>query len=74
MEKKKLTAKQFLKLYSDKNPIVTYEFGTTIFIELFKGLKIQFAINKAEAELWSELNKLPSKLDAHAINVLNLIT
>lgn len=65
METQKLTAKQYLKLHPDKYVMVTYEFGDPIFIAPLKDLQIQVTPNKKEAELWSELDNSPTKLDYH---------
>ena len=65
MEAKKLTAKQYLKLHPDKYVMVTYEFGEPIFIAPLKDLQIQVTPNKNEAELWSELDNSPTKLEFH---------
>ena len=65
MEKKKLTAKQYLKENSEQYVMVSYEFGTPIYVAPLKDLQIQVTPNKEEAELWSELDKSPSKLGYH---------
>ena len=65
METKKLTAKQYLKLHPDQYFLVTYEFGNPIYVAPLKDLQIQVTPNKEEAELWSELDKSPSKLHYH---------
>lgn len=65
MKTTKLTAKQYLKLHPDKYVMVTYEFGDPIFIAPLKDLQIQVTPNKNEAELWSELDNSPTKLDYH---------
>jgi len=62
MEEKKLTAKQYLKENPDQHVMVTHEFGTPIYVAPLKDLLIQVTPNKEEAELWSELDKSPSKL------------
>ena len=62
---KKLTTKQYLKLHPDKYVIVTYEFGVPTYIAPLKNLQIQVTPNKNEAELWSELDNTPTKLDYH---------
>ena len=65
MEKKKLTAKQYLKIHPDQYVMVTYEFGDPIYIAPIKDLQIQVTPNKNEAELWSELDNSPTKLEYH---------
>ena len=45
--------------------MVTYEFSEPIFIAPLKNLRIQVTVNKNEAELWSELDTTPIKLDYH---------
>jgi len=65
MEKKKLTAKQYLKIHPDQYVMVTYEFGDPIYIAPLKDLQIQVTPNKNEAELWSELDNSPTKLEYH---------
>jgi len=45
--------------------MVTYEFGDPIYIAPLKDLQIQGTPNKNEAELWSELDKSPTKLEYH---------
>jgi hypothetical protein len=62
---KKLTAKQYLKLHPDKYVMVTYEFEEPIFVAPLKDLQIQVTSNKSDAELWSELDTSPTKLDYH---------
>jgi len=54
-----------LKLHPDHYVMVTHEFGTPIYIAPLKDLQIQVTPNKEEAELWSELDKSPSKLQYH---------
>ena len=63
METKKLTAKQYLKLHPTKYVMVTYEFGDPIFIAPTQNLKVQVTNIKNEAEIWSELDNSPLKLD-----------
>ena len=65
METRKLTAKQYLKLHPDQYVMVTHEFGAPIYVGSLKDLQIQVTPNKEEAELWSELDKSPSKLQFH---------
>ena len=65
METKKLTAKQYLKLHPDKYVMVTYEFGEPLFIAPLKNLRIQVTSNVTKAELWSELDNSPTKLQYH---------
>ena len=65
MEKEKITAKQYLKLHADQFVMVTYEFGEPIFIAPLKDLQIQITPNRREAELWSELDNSPTKLQYH---------
>ena len=67
MSEPKLTAKQYLKLHPEKYVMVTYEFGNPIFIAPLKNLQIQVTSNKNDAELWSELDNTPTKLDYHII-------
>ncbi len=67
MESKKLTAKQYLKLHQEKYVMVTYQFGEPIFIAPLNNLQIQVTPNKNEAELWSELDTTPTKLDYHIV-------
>ena len=68
MDTKKLTAKQYLKLHPDKYVMVTHEFGEPLFIAPLKDLKIQVTSNMAEAELWSELDNSPTKLEYHIVS------
>jgi len=65
MEKKKLTSKEYLKLHPDQYVIVTYEFGEPIYIAPLKDLQMQITPNRNEAELWSELDNSPTKLQYH---------
>jgi len=65
MEKKKLTAKEYLKLHPDQYVMVTYEFGDPIYIAPLKDLQIQVTPNRNEAELWGELDNSPTKLQFH---------
>lgn len=65
METKKLTAKQYLKLHPDKYVMVTYEFGEPIFIAPLKDLQIQVTPDRDVAEVWSELDNSPNKLEYH---------
>jgi hypothetical protein len=68
METKKLTAKQYLKLHPDKYVMVTYEFGTPIYIAPLKDLQIQVTPNKNDAEIWCELDNSPTKIQFHIIS------
>ena len=68
MDAKKLTAKQYLKQNPDQYVMVTYEFREPIFIAQLKNMQIQVTPNKEEAELWSELDTTPTKLDYHIIS------
>ncbi len=65
METKKLTAKQYLKFHPDQYVMVTHEFGAPIYVAPLMDLQIQVTPNKEEAELWSELDTSPSKLQYH---------
>ena len=65
MDTKKLTANQYLKLHPDRYVMVTHEFGEPIYIAPLRNLQIQVTPNKNEAELWSELDTTPTKLDYH---------
>jgi hypothetical protein len=67
MDTPKLTAKQYLKLHPDKYVMVTYEFGEPIFIAPLKNLQIQVTPIRNEAELWSELDNSPTKLQYHIV-------
>ena len=64
---KNITAKEYLKLHPNKYVMVTYEFGDPIYIAPLKDLKIQVTLNIDEAELWSELDKSPIKLQYHIL-------
>lgn len=68
MEEKKLTPKQYLKLHPEKYLMVTYEFGEPIYIAPLLNLKIQVTSIKSEAEIWSELDKNPIKLEYYKIS------
>lgn len=63
--KKGLKPKQYLKLRPSTYVMVTYEFGTPIYIAPLKDLQVQVTGDIAEAELWTELDKTPTKLDYH---------
>jgi hypothetical protein len=63
--KKGLTPKQYLELHPSKYVMVTYEFGTPIYIAPLKDLQVQVTSDIAEAELWTELDKTPTKLGYH---------
>ncbi len=65
MVKKKLTAKQFLQLNPNQYIMVTYEFGTPIYIAPLENLRIQVTLDENEAELWSALDNSPTKLQYH---------
>jgi hypothetical protein len=65
--KKKLTAKQYLKLHPEKYVMVTYEFGDPIYIAPLKDLQIQVTPNRTEAETWAEIDNTPVKLEYHKI-------
>ncbi len=45
--------------------MVTYEFGEPIFIAPLKDLQIQVTQDKKEAEIWSEMDTTPTKLEFH---------
>lgn len=62
---KRLMPKQYLKLHPSKYVMVTYEFGTPIYIAPLKDLQVQVTGDIAEAELWAELDRTPTKLDYH---------
>jgi len=47
--------------------MVTYEFGEPIFIAPLKDLQIQVTPDRVAAELWSELDNTPTKLDYHIV-------
>jgi len=66
-EPKKLTVKQYLILHPDKFVMVTYEFGSPIFIAPLKNLQIQVTSNREDAELWSELDNSKTKLDYYIV-------
>ena len=67
MDTPKLTPKQYLKLHPDKYVMVTYEFGTPIYIAPLKDLQIQVTPSRNEAEIWSELDTSPTKLQYHIV-------
>lgn len=67
MPQKKLTPKQFLQLHPTKYVMVTYEFGAPIYIAPLKEMKIQVTAVKSEAEIWSEMDNTPIKLEYHQI-------
>ena len=48
--------------------MVTYEFGKPVYIAPLKNLQIQITSEEAEAEIWSELDTTPIKLDYHKIS------
>ncbi len=67
MSSKRLTAKQYLKIHRNKYVLVTYEFGSPIFIAPLKDLQIQVTDKREHAELWSELDISPMKLEYHNV-------
>ena len=65
MTQKKLTPQQFLKLHPGKYVMVTYEFGDPIYIAPLKNMEIQVTTMQSNAEVWSEMDNSPIKLDYH---------
>ena len=67
MKTETLTPRQFLKKHPDRYVMVTYEFEEPIYIAPLKNLQIQVTPNISEAEIWSELDNTPTKLEYHTI-------
>jgi hypothetical protein len=65
MKDNRVTAKQYLKQHPSQYVMVTYEFGAPIFIAPLKNLEVQTTPNRSEAEIWSELDNSPNKLQYH---------
>ena len=65
MRTKRLTPKEHLPQNPDQFVMVTYEFGEPIFITPLKGMEIQTTLARNEAEVWSELDNTPNKLQYH---------
>ncbi len=67
MEAKKMTARQYLKLHPNKYVMVTYEFGEPVYVAPLKDLQIQITPDRNAAELWSEMDNTPTKIDYHIV-------
>ena len=61
----RLTAKQYLKLHPEKYVMVTYQFGTPVYIAPLKNGDIQITDSKPGAQIWSALDVTRAKLDYH---------
>lgn len=64
-----MTAKQYLKANPEKFFLVTYEFGTPVYISepTTKGIfDIGITPNKAEAIQWTTMDNTPTKLGWYA--------
>ena len=62
-----MTPKQFLRLHPKKYVMVTYEFGDPIYVAPLKNLNIQVTKSKDEAEIWSEMDNTPTKLEYYKV-------